>query len=108
MSVLKVFIAASLFASTLFAADIPVIGIDAKGNAVEDVVSEVEFKGWMKKAVSASSEMIQRDPHLKTQTQGKLSLKQVDLGIGFKAEVGLGDVVKASAEPTITFKFKRK
>lgn len=107
MKTMKMIIAASLISGNLFAANIPLIGLDAKGNAVEEAVSEIEFNGWMKKAVIASSEMIKEDPQMKTQEQVGLKLKQVDLGMGFKVEVGLGDVVKASAEPTITFKFKR-
>lgn len=107
MKTLKMVIVASLISGSLNATSIPLIGLDAKGNAVEEVVSEMEFNGWMKKAVLASSEMIKEDPQMKTEEQAGLKLKQVDIGLGFKAEVGLGDVVKASAEPTITFKFKR-
>jgi hypothetical protein len=107
MNTLKMMITASLISGNLLAANIPVIGLDAKGNALEEAVSEMEFSGWMKKAATASSEIVNDDQQLKTQNQAGLKLQQVDIGLGFKAEVGLGDVLKASAEPTITFHFKR-
>lgn len=107
MNTLKTIFLASLVSANLFAADIPVIGVDAKGNATEEAVSDLEFSGFMKKAATASREMIQEDPGLKATDQAGLKLQQVDIGMGFKAEVGLGDTVKASVEPTITFHFKR-
>lgn len=107
MKVLKGFLALSLLSNPLLATEIPVIGINAEGEVMEEVVSQSEFKGWMKKAVAASSEMVSSDQISKTENQAGLSLKQVDMGLGFKAEVGLGDTVKASVEPTVTFKFKR-
>jgi hypothetical protein len=107
MKTLKMIMAASLISGNLFATNIPLIGMDAKGNAVEEVVSEMEFSGWMKKAVAASSEMIKEEPQLKTQNQAGLKLQKIDIGMGFKAEIGLGDTVKASVEPTLTFSFSR-
>lgn len=107
MHVLKGFFAASLLITSLGATEIPLIGIDAKGEAVEEAVSEMEFKGWMKKAVTASKDILSEEPQMKTESQGGLSLKQVNLGFGFKAEVGLGDVVKGKVEPVVEFKFKR-
>lgn len=107
MKMSKMIIFASLFAGSVSATSIPVIGLDEKGNAVEDAVSEMEYNGWMKKAVYASKDILSEDPQLKTETQAGLSLKQVNLGFGFKAQVELGDVLKASVEPVVEFAFKR-
>ncbi len=107
MNTTKAIVLASLLSSNIFAANIPVIGLDKNGNAVEEAVSDLEFSGFMKKAATASREMIQEDPGLRTTEQAGLKLQQVDIGMGFKAEVGLGDTIKASVEPTITFHFKR-
>lgn len=107
MNVLKGLIALSLLSSPLLATEIPVIGMNGEGEVVEEAVTQAEFKGWMKKAANATTEMVSSDQLPKTESQAGRSLKQIDMGLGFKAEVGLGDTVKASVEPTVTFKFKR-
>lgn len=96
-----------LLANTVQGTEIPLIGIDKNGDAIEESIGKGEFNGWMKKAISSTEEIVSTDPGLKVEEQAGLTLKQVDVGLGFKAQIGLGDVVKASIEPTVTFKFKR-
>ena len=87
---------------------IPVIGIDRDGNEVIQRESVPKFKGKLDQAYRVVSKSSLDALNRASRNGNDFKLKGLEVGVGIFGEIGLGDVIKASAEPTLIFVYSRK
>lgn len=85
---------------------IPMIGLDEKGQTVELPVKIPFFKKRFRKAFRAINGVSLSSLDQVIESDQPWYLDKMEVGLGLAASVGLGDVVKAKAEPGIIFVFK--
>jgi len=89
-----------------FGADaFPLIGIDSKGSFIEKRIQKKEWNKKMENAISiiSNNTLTSLDRFQKKQ----MNFNRVDVGTYIKMSLGLGNIIKGSAEPYFKLFFKK-
>ena len=90
-----------------FGADsFPLIGVDREGRSIEKQMKKKDWNRKMEKAITAISNSTLYSLE-RFQDKRKLQFNRVDVGAYIKMSLGLGSVIKGSAEPYFKLFFKK-
>ncbi len=89
--------------------NIPLIGLDQNGDEIEMPLQGGIFKRNIKNIINAvNSEVLPSLNHADNASEhSKFKLKKIEVGLSVAASLGLGDVIKASAEPKFILVYKK-
>ena len=90
-----------------FGADaFPLIGVDSKGRSIEKEINKKDWNRKMEKAITAISNSTLHSLE-SVQNRRKFQFNRVDVGAYIKMSLGLGSLIKGSAEPYFKLFFKK-
>ena len=92
-----------LFIAEAQAGNLPLIGLDSKGNPTEISIHKNVLDSKMKEAVGALSEST-----IDSLDKKKLSFYKVSIGTYVKMKLGLGSAITGTAEPYFKLYFTKK
>ena len=96
-------IAVFFLISCAYGADLPLIGLDDRGKPTEILVQKDFWNSEMNKAIETLSEST-----LYSLNKQNSSFSKVALGTLVKMKLGVGDLVKVTAEPYFKLYFSKK
>jgi hypothetical protein len=93
------------FASSAFAQDIPVVGVDDQGQVIESYVPEVLFKERLTTAIQSVQDSTAKAIKKQIHTPTHWMLRTVVVGLGINMEIKAGPIIKLGALPRFRVAF---